>query len=154
MGYLALALLVFGILFLVVEILIPGLGVFGIMGLLAVLSAAAVTIFSVENGIMIVVAGLVIILVIGYFLIDFIKKKNMYGNLILKETLKEDREKINKWEELMDKHGVVKTPLKPHGKVDFDGVVAEAYSDGDFIDVGQQVIAYKVYANNLYVKKI
>ena len=154
MGYWALGLLTLGIVFLLIEILIPGFGVFGVTGLFAVISAAAITIFHVENGVLIVVSGVVILLVAGYLIIDFAKRNNMYGNLILKETLKEDDEKKISLEELVNSSGVVKTPLKPHGKVDFDGTVAEAYSDGDFIEVGQKVVAYKVYANNLYVKKI
>ncbi|MBQ8941083.1 MAG: hypothetical protein IJ062_04545 [Firmicutes bacterium] len=153
MAYAALGLLILGIVFLLTEIFIPGFGVFGIMGLFSVAIAAVITVTTMENGIMIVVSGLVILAAIGYIAIEAAKKFGVYGKLVLKDTLDTDGEEQNVLNGLVGSDGVVKTPLKPHGKVDFGGTVTEAYCDGDFIPAGEKVVAYKVYANNLYVKK-
>ena len=153
MAYAALGLLLLGIILLLVEIFIPGFGVFGIAGLFSLAIAAFITITTMENGIMIVVSGLMILAAIGYVAIEAAKKFGVYGKLILNDTLDTDGETKESLENLVGAHGIVKTPLKPHGKVDFDGNVTEAYCDGDFIPAGEKVEAYKVYANNLYVKK-
>lgn len=152
MAYAALGLLILGIVFLLIEIFVPGFGVFGITGLFAIAIAAVITVTTMENGIMIVVSGIVILAAIGYIAVEAAKKFGVYGKLILKDTLDTDNN-ISEMQKLVGAMGVVKTPLKPHGKVDFDGLVTEAYCDGDFIPAGEKVEAYKVYANNLYVKK-
>ena len=154
MGYVALALLLLGIVLLLIEIFIPGFGVFGISGLIALAASACVTIVFVENGLLMVVAGIVILAVLLYLAVEDAKKYGLYSKLVLKDTLKNDCKNKESMDSFIDKQGVVKTPLKPHGKVEFDGTVTEAYSDGDFIPVGQQVVAYKVSDNNLYVKII
>ncbi|MBR6399728.1 MAG: hypothetical protein IKS17_00710 [Firmicutes bacterium] len=153
MAYAALGLLLLGIAFLLIEIFIPGFGVFGIMGLFSIAIAAVITITTMENGIMIVVSGLVILAAIGYVAVEAAKKFGVYGKLILKDTLDTDEEHEDLMQSLIGSKGTAKTPLKPHGKVDFGGTVTEAYCDGDFIPAGETVEAYKVYANNLYVKK-
>ncbi len=154
MGYIALALLLLGIVLLLIEIFIPGFGVFGITGLISLAVSACLTIMFVDNGIVIVVSGIVILAVLGYLAFEDAKKYGLYNKLVLKDTLKNDKESKENMDSFVNKTGVVKTPLKPHGKVEFDGTVTEAYSDGDFIPVGQQVVAYKVSDNNLYVKII
>ena len=153
MAYAALGLLLLGIAFLLIEIFVPGFGVFGVMGLFSIAIAAVITITTMENGVMIVVSGVVILAAIGYVAIEAAKKFGVYGKLILKDTLDNDDEAENLKNSLVGTQGTVKTPLKPHGKVDFNGTVTEAYCDGDFIPAGEKVEAYKVYANNLYVKK-
>ena len=153
MGYMALALLLLGITFLLIEIFVPGFGVFGISGLLAVFFSAAITIVYIENGVVIVITGVIILVAAGYFAVELAKRYGWYGKLILKDTLNEDENNKGELEHLIDRKGVVKTPLRPNGKVDFDGVLTEAYSDGDFLSIGQSVTAYKVYENKLYVKK-
>ena len=153
MAYAALGLLIVGIVLLLIEIFMPGFGVFGITGLFAIAIAAVITVTTMENGVMIVVSGIVILAAIGYIAIEAAKKFGIYGKLILKDTLETDNTPENEMQGLIGAQGIVKTPLKPHGKVDFNGFVTEAYCDGDFIPAGEKVEAYKVYANNLYVKK-
>ncbi len=153
MAYAALGLLILGIVLLLIEIFVPGFGVFGITGLFAIAIAAFITVTTMENGVMIVVSGIVILAAIGYIAVETAKKFGVYGKLILKDTLDTDNELDDEMQSLVGSRGVVKTPLKPHGKVDFNGAVTEAYCDGDFIAAGETVEAYKVYANNLYVKK-
>ncbi|MBQ9605453.1 MAG: hypothetical protein IJR45_08580 [Firmicutes bacterium] len=153
MAYAALGLLILGITLLLIEIFVPGFGVFGITGLFAIAIAAFITVTTMENGVMIVVSGVVILAAIGYIAVEAAKKLGVYGKLVLNETLDTDNETTDEMQGLIGARGVVKTPLKPHGKVDFNGSVTEAYCDGDFIPAGETVEAYKVYANNLYVKK-
>ena len=154
MAYIALGLLILGIVFLLIEIFVPGFGVFGIGGLFAIAISAVITVSTMENGVMIVVSGLVILAAVGYIAVEAAKKFGVYGKLVLKDTLEPDNENNDAMHSLIGAGGIVKTPLKPHGKVDFDGVVTEAYSDGDYIPTGERVEAYKVYANNLYVRKL
>ena len=90
MAYVALGLLIIGIVFLLIEIFVPGFGVFGITGLFAIAISAGKTVFTMENGIMIVVWGLVILAAVGYIAIEAAKRFGVYGKLVLKDTLEDD----------------------------------------------------------------
>lgn len=151
MQYTALAILIVGIIALLVEILMPGFGFFGISGLVLLIISGVLTILFVENGVYIVSIGFVIFIVFGGLIIQAIKKRGSYKKIILEEAVGNDVDPTEKLEGFVGKTGVVKTPLRPNGNVKFGDEIVDVFSDGDFISAGENVVATKVYEGKLYV---
>lgn len=154
MAYLAIILLSIGLIFLFVELFMPGFGVFGGAGLIFLIASAVLTIIYIPYGAIIVISELIIIFIIGFLLLDHIRRNGLYGKIVLKDTLNEDTNNEENLSVYIGKEGVAKTPLRPCGNVVIDGKTIEAYSDGEFILADDKIKAVKVFENKLYVKKI
>lgn len=154
MAYIAIILLSIGLLSLFVELFIPGFGVFGAVGLILLIASSILTIIYIPYGAIIVISELIIIFIIGYLLLEHVRRHGLYKKIILKDTLNEDSDNKEALSAFINKEGITKTPLKPCGKVIIDGTTLEAYSDGDFILPNNRIMAIRVSENKLYVKKI
>lgn len=154
MMYLALLLLIIGTICLISEIFIPGFGVFGISGIILIVISAVITIIFIPFGIFFVLAEIAIIAVLILCVLNYIKKHQLHGKIILDETLNDDKKDIGDLDYFLGKEGITKTPLRPSGNVDFNGVTIEAYSDGIFIQAHEKVKVFKIHDNKIYVKKM
>lgn len=152
METLIVVLLIVGLFLIGVELIVPGFGIFGILGALSLLTSWAVTIFTFKLGIFIVALEIVILYFAFYFIWKYIRKRQLYSNLILFDTLKEDKRKIGNMEYFVNKEGICKTDLRPFGNVDFNGMIVEVLSDDGFVRKNSIVKATKFEDNKLYVK--
>lgn len=154
MAYIAIILLLIGILFLFIELFIPGFGFFGVTGLLFLIGSAIVTVIYIPYGAIIVIGELIIIFVIGYLFVEYVRHNGLAGKIVLKDTLKEDLNNSEYLSAYLGKEGVAQTPLKPCGNVVIEEKSFEAYSEGEYINSGDRIKAVRVFENKLYVKKI
>jgi membrane-bound serine protease (ClpP class) len=154
LDYIALALLLCGAIFLLIEFFIPGFGFFGISGIIFVVISAFVTILCVPFGTFIVLAEAAILMLLGYLAIEYFKTHGKDSRIILNETLNEDKKNTEALRSYIGKEGVARTPLKPFGNIDIDGNYIEACSDGEFIGANEKVLVVREYENKLYVRKI
>lgn len=144
--------LVIGLLSIIVELLIPGFGFFGIVGFAA--AAISFGICFLWYGIAAVIAELAITLVFLGFIFMYLKKYKFHGKIILDDNVKKDNtNKEDYYKNFIGKTGMTKTPLKPCGNVKFENDMIEAFSDGNFIDSNREVTATKVSDNKLYVEE-
>ncbi|MDR2649406.1 MAG: hypothetical protein LBB94_06775 [Clostridiales bacterium] len=126
------------IVFLSVEAFIPGFGVCGIAGLASFLGAVIITILYVPFGVFFVTGEFMIFGALLYCAYKYIFKSRIQNEIVLKDSLQFSAPDINS-NELLGKEGVVNTPLKPTGFVDFNGTVIEASSEGVYIKEGSRV---------------
>lgn len=154
MAYIAIILLLIGILLLFIELFIPGFGFFGITGIIAMLASAILTVIYIPYGAIVVISELIIIFIIGYLLVEYVRRNGFYGKIVLKDTLNEDFNDTELLNTYIGKEGVAKTPLRPCGNVIIEGKKLEAYSDGDYINSNDKIKAVRVFENKLYVKKL
>jgi membrane-bound serine protease (ClpP class) len=148
MLYWALALLIFGMIFAIVEIFVPGFGFFGITGIVLFILSWVVTIFYIPYGVYIVLIEAIILITSGFMLYNFISRKNIRGTIILDEPLGEDKKED--YSILVGKEGIAKTSLKPFGKADFNGVTVDVCGES-FIEKGKRIKAVKCNDGKLYV---
>ncbi len=152
MAYLAVMLIIFGGALLVAEIFTPGFGVFGISGILCIIASAVLTVLYVPFGPFILIGEFAVLACLVMYFLDYVRRKQLFGKIILDETLNFDEKEIGDLSFFLEKEGTSKTPLKPVGNVDFNGVVLEAYSDGAFIYENTKVKVVGVNGNKLIVK--
>lgn len=151
LSYIPVALLVMGIVFLVMEIYLPSFGITGVAGMILVLLGIGFLADSLIEGIIMLMIIVVFLTVVLVFSLKFIIKRNK--SLILDESLSED-DTYDDLNFFLHKEGIVKTPLRPSGNVDFEGVKLSVVSEGDFIKAGSKVKVIKISGNQIVVSEI
>jgi len=152
-SWLSVILCVLGIGFLILELHTPGVGIFGVLGLLSIVACILVTAQTITQGLILTVIFFVVILILLAIFITFFSKR-MPKTLILteSETLEQGFSGTEDMQYLMGKTGVVSTLCRPAGSVDFDGVRLDVVSDGEFIEKGTTVEVIEIEGNRIVVK--
>lgn len=160
-GYGALAMLIFalGVIFCIVEIFIPGFGIFGIMG--SVLIATGVIVrflldFDVQH--LILMMGFVIVVVFGAAVIMISSAKH---GMLGRSPLIENRTSIpvgtnydnKEYLKILGKVAFADTKFTPAGKFSLNNQTYEAISYGEFIEKGTKIQVVEVAGNTIYIKK-
>ena len=154
MTELVVILLAIGVVFLFLEMFIPDFGFFGIVGLLSLVASGILAVIYIENGWFIVLGEVLLVLAVVLFFVFYMRKKRLSGHLIMNDALKEDTPFFENLDAYIGREGVAATVLRPFGKVDFDGTLMEATSNGPYFDIGDKVCVIEVYESKLKVKKI
>ena len=134
---LCIALLILGIIFLLLEMCLPGMEFFAIAGIVALIVSAVLAVMYVPNG-WIIVAGQGVI--VSGFLIHmyrFMKRKQLQGKLIMNENL--EAPAADDISYLAGREGKTVTSLRPYGEAEFAGVRMEVSSYGPMIKEGTKV---------------
>ncbi len=141
----ALGLVALGYIFIIIELFVPGFGVFGIIGSISALTGLVIGLLYVPYfWIVLVLVILSMILLIKFF--KFPRK------LILEDKVNEDTQQDKNF--LIGKKGVVLTVLKPVGKCCIDDVDYECYSSGGIIQNGTTVVVKEIKENKIFVKPL
>lgn len=162
-------LFVIGVALLILEIfLIPGFGVFGILGIVFIVTGLAMSLvlnnffdFSVTGGerltqsVLLVLASMVVSIVLSVIFGGNILKSGLFQRLVLKDEQqsKEGYQVTKPNIELLGKVGFAKTDLRPSGKIEIDGTWFEALSNDGFIENGTDIVVSKIENYNLVVRK-
>lgn len=154
MELLIVLLLVVGLACLFVELLMPGFGVFGIVGAILIILSWGITIFTFRLGIVIVLVEIAVITVGLYLAIKKLKRMQIYGKVILNDVLQNDKKQVGNMEEFIGREGICKTDLRPFGSGEFNGVVLDVLSDDGYIKKNSLIRIIKFEDNKLYVKLV
>ncbi len=152
----SISLLLIGLILLLTEAMIPGFGLPGISGIVALLVSFIITMFyfPIAMALMIVFGEISAIALIIYMVYRILKRRQLINKLILNETLDQDKNEIGGLDYFLGKEGTTKTALRPYGSADFNGFVAEVCSDGNFILENKKVKVIKITNNKIVVKEL
>lgn len=148
---LAVILLFIGIILLLVEIVIPGFGLFGITGLVMIAAGLGIVMAAPGiSGTIAFVTALVLVL-LGLVVITVIIRRKKPSNLILQERLSDSA--VQDLSQLLGTVGVTLTPLRPAGVAELKGSRWTVVTEGEYIPEGVQVIVIKVEGQRIVVKE-
>ena len=150
---LAVALLIFGVLAILLEILMPGFDGFisGVVGILALIASAILAIFFIDGGVFLVAINLGIIGFASFMFFSLIKSKRLQGKIINNDTLVEAVPPLD-YAALIGKEGKTVTALRPYGEADFGGIRTEVSSDGGtIIERGSRIKVMDVQGTKVIV---
>jgi membrane-bound serine protease (ClpP class) len=163
-------LFVIGIVLLILEIfVIPGFGIFGILGIVCIVTGLAMSLIlndffdlsvsgseKITQSFLIVLVSLVISIFISVFFGGNLLKSKAFKRFSLNdEQNSSEGYQIHKPEiSLIGKNGKSITDLRPSGKVEIDGERFEALSIDGFIENGTEVVVTKIENYNLSVKRV
>lgn len=140
---------IIGLVLVFAEILMPGFGIFGILGGAAVVVTAVLAYFS--YGVHGFLLALVLLVAAFVIMILFAKKSGMYNKVVL-----EDKQEAKDFDEsvldgLMGMEGTTQTTLRPFGVAEFQGRSVDVCSSGDFIDRGKRVRVIQISGKTVTV---
>lgn len=139
-----------GLLLLFVEILMPGFGLFGILGTISLLGTLA-AVFKLY-GFTAFLVMLIAVVIIFFGMIAFAKKSGLYNKVVLKTKQEAKGFDETPLQGLLGKTGVTHTELKPFGTVEIEGKMVDVCSTGDFVDRGTKVQVVQITGKTVTVK--
>lgn len=159
-----------GLILLGIEVLvIPGFGIFGISGIILMVSGLILSLLDnvifdfdeVDPARISVAVGTVMISILLSFFLSlwassklFGSRKGIFGNFALHATIATGRSFVGVDQDdvsLIGKTGIAQTVLRLSGKVSVDGTVYDAMSEGSFIEKGERIRIVRHEAGQLYV---
>jgi len=162
-GELLLALL--GVVLLLLELLvIPGFGIAGIFGILALLGALVMSVvgagatpefFMLAAGR--IVSSLLVALLVSFLVLRFMPRTRFGRMLILESGLGAGQsygsapDSDMHW---LGKKGQASSPLRPSGIANIEGARVDVVSDGEFIDAGWFIEVMRVDGNRIVVRQM
>lgn len=161
---------VIGVVLLLLEVfVIPGFGVAGILGIIAILSALALAMVDHNFFDFIQTSPellmLAVLIVIGVMLLAIVLMvifgKNILRSRVFKRLVLVDEQQAGVGytssplkANLLLKNGIARTVLRPGGKIEIDGVWHDAVALDGFIEAGEEVYVEKHENYNLFVRKL
>ncbi|MDH7604175.1 MAG: NfeD family protein [Melioribacter sp.] len=159
---------ILGLILLLIEIfVIPGFGLFGIIGIALMIAGLFLGLISdfpivdmnlISYAIIQLAVTFLATAIVITFLIKFLPKTNMFNKLILQEKVKEKSGYAvkEKFIDLIGKEGIALTDLRPSGTALIDGKRIDVVTEGDYINHDTQIIVKNVEGSKIVVgeKKI
>lgn len=139
-----------GLILLFAEILMPGFGLFGIMGGISLLGALVLAFRLYGLAVFLVMLALMVALF--FVMIAIAKKSGLYNKVILKDKQEAQDFDESVLQGLLGQTGLTQTTLRPFGVADFGGKNFDVCSQGDFIDRGERVQVVQITGKTVTVR--
>jgi membrane-bound serine protease (ClpP class) len=160
---------VVGIILLAIELFVlPGFGIFGILGIVCILAGLVLGMLPNQNfdfqfvpsadlfaALLTVILSSIVAVVLIFWLTPKVNEWGAFKTITLAATQQRSEGYTSSFyqNELLGKVGVVHSRLRPSGRVEIDGDIYDAYSRGEFIDQGEEIIVISTEGTSLKVKK-
>lgn len=131
------------------EMLIPGFGVFGILGSVCLLGTAFLV--AKVYGITAFLITVVFLVIAFALMIVLAKKSGFYNKVVLRDKQEAQDFDESTLQGLLGAEGVTQTTLRPFGVADFQGKMVDVCSNGDFIDRGKRVRVTQIQGKTVTV---
>ena len=131
------------------EMLIPGFGVFGILGSVCLLGTAFLV--AKVYGITAFLITVVLLVIAFALMIVLAKKSGFYNKVVLRDKQEAQDFDESTLQGLLGAEGVTQTTLRPFGVADFQGKMVDVCSIGDFIDRGKRVRVTQIQGKTVTV---
>src|SRR5690606_270084 len=159
-----------GVIFIVLEVFVlPGFGIFGILGIALVLTGLTLgmlpnelfdfTFVSSGDFFMALLTVILSVILAVVLIFSFASKINEW-KAFSRFSLADTQQRVDGYtssfysNDLLGQEGMAHTRLMPSGKILIDDEVYDAYSRGEFIDKGERVKVISTEGTSLKVKKI
>jgi len=139
-----------GVLLIVMEILLPGLGLFGFSGSIALILSLTLT--TIKYGFTALLVLLFVSLLFAFLFIHFLKSKK--EKLILHDTITTKDFDETTLQGLEGKQGITLTTLQPYGMIEVEGKKIDVTSNEGYIDKNKTVQIIQVKCKTVIVKQI
>lgn len=145
-----------GIIFMVTEFFEPGMGIFGVVGIVLMVIDIFILAENFVQGLILFAALAIIVLLFVLVLLLFASKGLLPKKLVLSEATDNEsgyvasaKVDLNEGDE-----GVTITYLRPAGKANFGGKNYDVVSEGEFVESGANIKVLSVIGSKITVKPI
>lgn len=152
----SIALFFVGMALITIELFIPGIGIFGGLGLVALILAIVFQAQTFLQGLILflIIAALVVALAL-IILRSFRKGRLFNSGLVLKNRASKEEGYVsnNDNSALVGKSGTALSILRPAGRASIDGVICDVVTGGEFIEKDTKIIVVEAIGRRILVKK-
>lgn len=157
-----LLLLILGVILLFIELIaLPGFGIVGGLGLIAIFSGLILMLIShpipygqFQKAITLMGSSFLIAIFLFLFSLKFLPRTKLWHKIIL-EYSQGTKFKSNLEEmQLLGKIGVALSDLRPVGKAKFNDRIFDVVSEGDYIEKGANIKVVNIVSNRIKVKRV
>ncbi|MDU4333701.1 MAG: NfeD family protein [Finegoldia magna] len=141
-----------GLLFVGLELIVPGGFIAGIVGVLSIIVGISMIINNLYLAFLTVVISITIDVL---FILVFLSKdfdSSKFNKFVLNETNSKSFTQSSK--KYLSKKGITITPLRPSGKIEIDGDYIDAITRGDFIPKGCEVVVSEIKDFKIIVRRV
>jgi membrane-bound ClpP family serine protease len=140
-----------GLVLVFAEMLIPGFGVFGILGVASLLTSTVLA--AKMYGTLVFLIMLLLLILIFFVMLYFAKKSGLYSKVVLHERQEAQDFDESRLAGLIGKIGMTQSTLRPFGIAEIDGKSIDVCSLGDFIDRGKKIKVIQISGKVVTVKE-
>lgn len=153
-SWLEVLLFILGMGLLILEVFVPGFGLFGIAGILSMLASFYFVLGANVSALNWLAVSIVAALTIFALLIKYLPSNPAWNLFVLKDK-QENSEGYSVTPDLTQyagKAGVAVTTLRPAGIALIDGARIDVVTFGDYIDAGTNIVVVRVEGSKIFVK--
>ncbi len=145
-----------GILFIIVEILMPTVGLLAGIGVAAMLYSVVLAMGGDINAIYAMLAALVLAILLFALIVRRLPSSRLWEKIVLRDQSTSRRGYVSSEskEDLVGKQGKVLTELRPSGSVLVEGRPVDVVSEGAFIGKDEVVEIVAVHGSRVVVRKV
>lgn len=150
------ALFIGGVIFIIIEILTPTIGLLAGIGVVAILYSLILAMGGDINAIYMMAISLIIAIIIFAVILKKLPSSRLWKKLILTNTSSTEQGYVSSmdYSKYLNKEGVVLSELRPSGSVEIDGVPVDVVSEGKFISKGEKVRVVKIEGVRIIVRRV
>ncbi len=150
------AIFLVGILCLIVEMLMPTVGLLAGVGVAAMLYGVVMALGGDSHALVILGASLVLAVIVFALIVQKLPSSRLWNKVVLhdRSTSKRGFVSAETKADLVGKEGTVLTELRPAGSVLIDGAPVDVVSEGTFIKKGERVKVISTNGARVVVRKI
>lgn len=145
-----------GILFIVIELLTPGIGVFAGIGIVAILYSFIMALGGDAAAVYLLALSMAISLAAFTVVLKKLPSSRIWSKLVLRDASTTEKGYVSaaNYTSLIGKEGVVLTELRPAGTALLDQKQADVVSEGRYIEKGAKIRVISVTGSRIVVQEI
>ena len=149
------AIFLVGILCIIVELLMPTVGLLAGVGVAAMLYSVVLALGGDINALYAMLISFVVAIAVFAVIVKKLPSSRPWNKVVLKDQSSSSRGYVSAEprNELMGRHGTVLTELRPAGSALIDGRPVDVISEGAFLPKGEEVIVVAVNGSRVVVRK-
>ena len=151
--WISILLFILGMVFVMLELYTPGVGIPGIIGCVSLIAFIFITGQNTTQRL--ILTGILIVICAILFVLFFtlLSKKRLPKSLIL-DASEEGFSGVEDFSYLLGKIGTVLSKCRPAGNADFEGKKVDVVSRGEFIEKDAKIEVIEVEGNRIVVKEV
>lgn len=145
-----------GILCLIVELLLPTVGLLAGAGVALMLYSVVLAMGGDINALYAMLISLVIAIILFILIVKKLPSSKLWEKFTLKNRSKSSEGFVSAEDHsaLLGRTGTVITKLRPSGSIDIDGKPVDVVSEGEFLDKGVKVKVVEVEGSRIVVRRL
>ena len=143
---------IIGLMLVIAEAFIPGFGIFGIAGGIALISSTVIAGIKYGFGVFLIMIATFIILLLLF--VRFAKTKKVYDKFVLNDVLNTKDFDESILQDMQGKKGISITTIQPYGKMEVEGIQIDVCFEGGYIEKNKMIEIIQVKGKTVVVKEV